>query len=42
MFSKDCRINLQGSWMNGADLREARLESAVLVTSGSYAKGRTS
>ena len=28
---KGCHINLQGSWLNGADLREARLENAVLV-----------
>ncbi len=27
---KDCRINLQESWLNGADLREARLAKAVL------------
>ena len=31
---KGCHINLQGSWLNGADLREARLEHAVMV--GSY------
>ena len=28
---KGCHINLLGSWMNGADLREARLEKAILV-----------
>ena len=28
---KGCRINLQGSWLNGADLQEARLEKAVLA-----------
>ncbi len=28
---KGCRINLQGSWLHGADLREARLEKAVLT-----------
>ena len=28
---KGCRINLQGSWLNGADLKEARLEKAVLA-----------
>ena len=28
---KGCHINLQGSWLNGADLREVRLEDAVLV-----------
>ena len=28
---KGCHINLQGSWLNGADLREARLEKAVLT-----------
>ena len=28
---KCCRINLQGSWLNGADLREARLEKAILT-----------
>ncbi len=27
---KDCHINLQGSWLNGADLKEARLEKADL------------
>ena len=27
---KDCHINLQGSWLNGADLRKARLEKAIL------------
>lgn len=27
---KSCRINLQGSWLNGAKLQEARLEKAVL------------
>ena len=28
---KGFHINLQGSWLNGADLRKARLENAVLV-----------
>ena len=28
---KDLQINLQGSWLNGADLREARLEKAILT-----------
>ena len=28
---KGCRINLQGSWLNGADLREARLWKAQLT-----------
>ena len=28
---KDCHINLQGSWLNGASLQEARLEKAVLT-----------
>ena len=28
---KDCHINLQGSWLNGADLRDARLWKAVLT-----------
>ncbi len=28
---KDCDINLQGSWLNGADLQEARLEKAILT-----------
>ena len=28
---KGCHINLQGSWLNGADLKEARLEEAVLT-----------
>ena len=28
---KDCHINLQGSWLNGADLVKARLEKAVLT-----------
>ena len=28
---KDCYINLQGSWLKWADLREARLEKAILV-----------
>ena len=28
---KDCYINLQGSWLNGADLQEARLWKATLV-----------
>ena len=28
---KGCHINLQGSWLNGADLREARLWKAALV-----------
>ena len=28
---KGCRINLQGSWLNGVDLTEARLEKAVLT-----------
>ena len=27
---KDCHINLQGSWLNGADLQKAHLEEAVL------------
>ena len=27
---KDCHINLQGSWLRGASLQEARLEKAVL------------
>ena len=27
---KDCRINLQGSWLSGADLQKAHLEKAVL------------
>ena len=27
---KGCHINLQGSWLNGADLKEARLEGAIL------------
>ena len=27
---KGCDINLQGSWLNGADLRGARLEKAIL------------
>ena len=27
---KDCHINLQGSWLNGADLKGARLEGAIL------------
>ena len=31
---KGCHINLQGSWLNGADLREAHLEHAVMV--GAY------
>ncbi len=31
---KGLQINLQGSWLNGADLREARLEHAVMV--GAY------
>ena len=28
---KSCRINLQGSWLNGANLRDARLERANLT-----------
>ena len=28
---KGCRINLQESWLHGSDLREARLEKAVLT-----------
>ena len=28
---KDCDINLQGSWLNGADLWGARLETAILT-----------
>ena len=28
---RGCHINLQGSWLNGTDLKEARLENAVLV-----------
>ena len=28
---KGCHINLQGSWLNGADLMKARLEKAVLT-----------
>ena len=28
---KDCRINLQGSWLNGAKLPQARLQGANLV-----------
>ncbi|MDE2741354.1 MAG: pentapeptide repeat-containing protein, partial [Gemmatimonadota bacterium] len=28
---KDCHINLQGSWLNGADLKEARLWKARLT-----------
>ena len=28
---KDCDINLQGSWLNGADLRKARLQGAILA-----------
>ena len=28
---KGCHINLQGSWLNGADLMDARLEKAVLA-----------
>ena len=28
---KSCDINLQGSWLNGADLMEARLEKAILT-----------
>ena len=28
---RGCHINLQGSWLNGADLREARLWKAALV-----------
>ena len=28
---KGLRINLQGSWLNGADLRVARLEEAILI-----------
>ena len=31
---KGCHINLQGSWLNGANLREACLEKAIL--SGAY------
>ena len=31
---KGCHVNLQGSWLNGADLREAHLEHAVMV--GAY------
>ena len=28
---KNCRINLQGSWLNGANLEGARLETAVMT-----------
>ena len=28
---KNCDINLQGSWLNGADLRKARLQGAILT-----------
>ena len=28
---KDCHINLQGSWLNGADLKKARLAKVVLT-----------
>ena len=28
---EDCHINLQESWLNGADLHKARLEKAILV-----------
>ena len=28
---KGCDINLQGSWLNGADLRKARLQGAILT-----------
>ena len=28
---KDCYINLQGSWLNGVNLTEARLENSVLI-----------
>ena len=28
---KDCHINLQGSWLNGANLKEARLAKAILT-----------
>ena len=28
---KDCHINLQGSWLNGADLRDGRLWKAILT-----------
>ena len=28
---KDCHINLQGSWLNGVNLEEARLKKAVLT-----------
>ena len=34
---KGCHINLQGSWLNGADLRGARLVRAVLT--GTYLQG---
>ena len=34
---KGLQINLQGSWLNGANLREARLAKAVL--SGTYLRG---
>ncbi|MDE0157279.1 MAG: pentapeptide repeat-containing protein, partial [Gammaproteobacteria bacterium] len=30
---EDCHINLQGSWLNGAELSKARLEKAVLNSS---------
>ena len=36
---KGCHINLQGSWLNGADLKEARLEKAVLTKA--YLQGAT-
>ena len=28
---KDCHINLQGSWLNGVNLEDARLKKAVLI-----------
>ena len=33
---KGCHINLQGSWLNGASLQEARLEKAVLAQAYMY------
>ena len=33
---KSCHINLQGSWLNGASLQEARLEKAVLQKAQLY------
>ena len=37
---KDCHINLQGSWLNGADLRDARLWKAILVPVCTFARGQ--